>query len=63
MLKGNWQEGATLSFYSYAKISLNECDADATLILLNIIHGHTWSVPRHVDLEMLTKYRYSLTCG
>lgn len=55
MLKGNWQEGATLSSHGYAKISLNECDPGATLILLNIIHGHTRSVPRHVDLKMLTK--------
>jgi len=36
-------------------LNAEDWDTEALLILMNIIHGRTWSVPRSVDLEKLAK--------
>jgi hypothetical protein len=54
MLKGPWKESMTSS-ESYHTIDASEWDAEAMLILMNIIHGHARSVPRAISLEMLAK--------
>lgn len=55
MLKGPWKEGIT-STASSSHISMSEWDAKAFMILLDIIHGHHWDVPKSLGLEMLTKF-------
>ena len=56
MFRSGWLEGDTLRIQRRVEIRLrNGEDPDALLIILNIIHGHTRSVPRVVDLTMLTK--------
>jgi len=54
-LKKCWPEGHTLHSQGYVEIPVTDCDPEAFLILLNIIHGHTRRVPRSLDVESLTK--------
>ena len=56
MFQSGWPEGDALRAEGRAEVHLqNDEDPEALLILLNIIHGHTRTVPRSVDLRMLTK--------
>jgi hypothetical protein len=54
MLQGPWKESIT-SPDSCHTIDASEWDAEAMLILMNIIHGRALSVPRTISLEMLAK--------
>lgn len=54
-LKECWSEGHTLCSEGYVEMPVTDCDPEALLILLNIIHGHTRRVPRSIDVESLTK--------
>lgn len=54
MFQGPWKESHTLSGSPH-RIDASEWDADAILILMNIIHGRVRSVPRSIGLEMLAK--------
>ncbi|KAH8655651.1 hypothetical protein BX600DRAFT_385393 [Xylariales sp. PMI_506] len=54
MLGGNLQESTPQSNDKHL-ISAEDWDADAILIIMNVIHGRTRSVPRAVDLETLAK--------
>ncbi|KAI5460228.1 hypothetical protein BGZ63DRAFT_359733 [Mariannaea sp. PMI_226] len=53
MLSGPWKEGALSTFPR--EIYTSEWDAKALSLLLDIIHGHHWDVPRSLDLETLAK--------
>ena len=56
MFQSGRPEGDALRAEGRAEVHLqNDEDPKALLILLNIIHGHTRTVPRSVDLRMLTK--------
>jgi len=55
MFQGDWLEGETLRSTGSVEVSLPEDDSAAMFILMNIIHGHTRSVPRLVDLKTLTQ--------
>jgi hypothetical protein len=54
-LTGAWKEGTTLRSQGFLRMEIAEWDADALLILMNIIHGRTRSVPRLISLEVLAK--------
>ncbi|KAL2004644.1 hypothetical protein VTN00DRAFT_3380 [Thermoascus crustaceus] len=54
-LKECWSEGHTLRSEGYIEMPVTDCDPEALLTLLNIIHGHTRRVPRSLDVESLTK--------
>ncbi|KAK8867596.1 hypothetical protein PGQ11_006174 [Apiospora arundinis] len=49
MLQGPWEESRTHS------LEASDWDAEALLILMNIIHGRHRAVPRSISLEMLAK--------
>ncbi|KAK7972426.1 hypothetical protein PG988_006560 [Apiospora saccharicola] len=49
MLQGPWEESKTCTLEAF------DWDADAMLILMNIIHGRTRRVSRSISLEMLAK--------
>jgi hypothetical protein len=55
MLKGDWKEASALRSQGHLCMEEAEWGAEALLILMNIIHGRTKSVPRHIALEMLAK--------
>lgn len=55
VIRGDWKEGHSIRSDGRLHLSLLDWDPDAVLILMNIIHGHTRSVPRSVSLEMLAK--------
>jgi len=55
MLKGKWKEGNTIQTTGFVSVEVEDVDADALVILMDIIHGRTRSVPKAVDLEMLAK--------
>ncbi|KAK7424794.1 hypothetical protein QQZ08_008423 [Neonectria magnoliae] len=55
MLQGPWKERSS-STGLFSLISTSEWDAKAFMILMNIMHGHHWEVPKSPDLEMLTKF-------
>ncbi|KAK2808737.1 hypothetical protein FQN50_004409 [Emmonsiellopsis sp. PD_5] len=58
-LQGNFEEGKIHSPSTdgpkYHQIIAKEWDPSAMLILMNILHHRTRSVPRSIDLEMLAK--------
>ncbi|KAK7996677.1 hypothetical protein PG989_004717 [Apiospora arundinis] len=49
MLQGPWEESRTHT------VEASDWDAEALLILMNIIHGRNRAVPRSISLEMLAK--------
>ncbi|KAK6853753.1 hypothetical protein PG995_010565 [Apiospora arundinis] len=49
MLQGPWEESRTRT------LEASDWDAEALLILMNIIHGRNRAVPRSISLEMLAK--------
>ena len=49
MLQGPWKESRTRT------LEASDWDAEALLILMNIIHGRHRAVPRSISLEMLAK--------
>ncbi|KAK3208892.1 hypothetical protein GRF29_69g21024 [Pseudopithomyces chartarum] len=56
MLSGrNWKEGVPDKIDGLYHISAEDWDADALLILLNVVHHRNRQVPRSVSLEMLAK--------
>ena len=56
MLDPRWQEGSDLQTKDPLEVSVDESmDAEALLILMNIVHGRTRQIPRSIDLEMLAK--------
>jgi hypothetical protein len=55
MLKGQWHESAALLSRQPVQLPIEDWDADAMCILMNIIHGKTRRVPRSIDLIMLAK--------
>ncbi|KAK7403797.1 hypothetical protein QQX98_010439 [Neonectria punicea] len=55
MLQGPWKKRSSSTTLS-SLISTSEWDSKAFMILLDIIHGHHWDVPKSLDLEMLTKF-------
>jgi hypothetical protein len=54
MLTGCWQESRIRSENKYL-IELEDYDANAFMILMNVIHGRIRSIPRSIDLETLAK--------
>ncbi|KAK5991237.1 Nicotinate-nucleotide pyrophosphorylase [Cladobotryum mycophilum] len=52
MLSGPWKEGAQTTQKTRC-ITTSEWDAEALLILLDIIHGHHRDVPKSLDIETL----------
>ncbi|GKZ24725.1 hypothetical protein AbraIFM66951_011858 [Aspergillus brasiliensis] len=55
MLTGGWKESATYQSKGFVEITAESWDLEALLILLNAIHGKTYTVPQSVSLEMLAK--------
>ena len=55
MLSRKFKEGVTLQKEGVLEVPLPDNDPEAVLILLNVIHGRVWDVPRQIDLQMLTK--------
>jgi hypothetical protein len=55
LLRGNFREGVALRTTGTAEIPLPDDHPAAFLILLNIVHGHARTVPRQVDLRILTQ--------
>ena len=55
MLKGQWKEAETLRADGLISVVVKDVDTDALIILMNIIHGRTRSVPKEVNLETLAK--------
>ncbi|KAI9641996.1 hypothetical protein NHQ30_009866 [Ciborinia camelliae] len=53
--RSNFKEGRELASVGKVKISLPDDDPDAFAILMCVIHGRTRSVPREVDLDMLSR--------
>jgi len=54
MFEETWKENTNDTGSPRIVQALN-WDKQALLIILNIIHGRTRAVPRHIDLEMLAK--------
>ncbi|KAK2062937.1 hypothetical protein LY76DRAFT_535898 [Colletotrichum caudatum] len=54
-LKGTWEEATSHRADGRYHLEASDWDPDALLILMNVIHGRTKSVPRRVDCEMLAK--------
>lgn len=54
-LSGPWIEAAVKHLDGCYHMDATEWDSDAFLILMQVIHGKTRSVPRRVDVDMLAK--------
>ncbi|KKA24987.1 hypothetical protein T310_0968 [Rasamsonia emersonii CBS 393.64] len=54
MFRGDWKEKHTLSSDGSVSISMEHWPSEM-LILMNIIHGHTFKIPRALPLEKLAK--------
>lgn len=54
MFDGRFQEGIVLEGRQLRRVPLPDDDADAMMILLNIIHGLTRRIPHYMDLSLLT---------
>lgn len=54
MLQGPWHEGCS-NDEPTRQITTTEWDAEALLIVLDMVHGHHRAVPRSISLEMLAK--------
>ncbi|KAI9713226.1 MAG: hypothetical protein M1820_001212 [Bogoriella megaspora] len=55
MLKGSLKEGNSIQNTGAVDVEVKDIYADALVILMNIIHGKTRSVPKEVDLDTLAK--------
>jgi hypothetical protein len=55
MLKGNWDEHNTLKSEGCLHLEISDWDVDAVMILMDVIHGRSWKVPKMIDLELLAK--------
>ncbi|RHZ44639.1 hypothetical protein CDV55_100167 [Aspergillus turcosus] len=55
MFSGNWTEGYEIRYKGNTVMDMDMWDFDATLIIMNIIHGYAPRVPRRVDLDTLAK--------
>jgi hypothetical protein len=55
MLNGEMKEADNLRKNGIVKIAIEDVDADALLLVFNIVHCKTYQVPRQVDLDMLAK--------
>jgi len=55
MFKGNYKEADTLRTNGSVEVEVEDINADALVVAMNIIHGRTRKVPRTVTLEMLAK--------
>lgn len=53
LLGPNFREGQTLRSEGSVAVLLDEDDPDATIILMNIVHGKTRQVPRTISFDML----------
>ncbi|RYP62552.1 hypothetical protein DL771_009682 [Monosporascus sp. 5C6A] len=54
-LGGPWKEGHSVTSDGCRYIHTEEWDPNALLVLMQIIHGRNWGIPRSVSLEMLAK--------
>ncbi|KAK1450737.1 hypothetical protein CCUS01_02193 [Colletotrichum cuscutae] len=54
-LSGPWMEASIKHIDGCYHMDASDWDSDALLILMQVIHGKTRSVPRRIDLEMLAK--------
>lgn len=54
MLTGCWQE-STIRSEDKNSIKVEDWDANALIILMNVVHGRIRSIPRSIDLETLAK--------
>ncbi|KAK2008325.1 hypothetical protein LZ32DRAFT_460230 [Colletotrichum eremochloae] len=54
-LNGTWKEATHHAVDKRYHLEASDWDSDALLLLMNVIHGRTRSVPRRVDCEMLAK--------
>ncbi|KAK3060175.1 hypothetical protein LTS18_009146, partial [Coniosporium uncinatum] len=55
MFKGSLKEADTLRTNGSVEVEIEDVDADALVVVMNIIHGKTRTVPRTVTLETLAK--------
>jgi hypothetical protein len=55
MMRGPWIESQTTDEHGFRSWNLEVVDCNAFLLVMNVIHGRTRQVDRHVDLEMLAK--------
>lgn len=55
MLGGGWAEASTVHHDGCRHVDLEDFDADAIKILMDVIHGRAHNVPRSVDLDLLAK--------
>jgi hypothetical protein len=55
MFSGNWNEAHQIRSEGGTIIIMDMWDFNATLIIMNIIHGYAPRVPREVDLDTLAK--------
>jgi hypothetical protein len=55
IFEGPWKENTNDSTGSPRTVQALNWDKQALLVILNIIHGRTRAVPRHINLEMLAK--------
>lgn len=54
-LESGMSESHVLNSEGRVNIPMKDWDPEATLIVMNIIHGRTRKVPRRVDFDLLTK--------
>ncbi|KAH8655654.1 hypothetical protein BX600DRAFT_385449, partial [Xylariales sp. PMI_506] len=54
MFQRSWKESSVF-IDGYYTVTASEWDAEALLILMNVIHGRSRNVPRSISLEMLAK--------
>lgn len=54
MMANDWKESKSENGYAYT-ITADDWNADALIIMMNIIHGQTQKVPKSVDVEKLAK--------
>jgi hypothetical protein len=55
MLKGNFAEGKALTMTGAIKLALPDDNGEATLVLMNIIHGKFFSVPQNATISLLAE--------
>ena len=55
MLQGPWKEAENVRTSGFVSVDEEDLDVDALVIVMNIVHGRTRSVPRKIDLETLAK--------
>ncbi|KAL0768349.1 hypothetical protein CaCOL14_009324 [Colletotrichum acutatum] len=57
-LSGPWMEASVKHIDGCYHMDASDWDSDALLVLMQVIHGKTRSVPRRIDLEMLAKLAF-----